>query len=217
MRIEITNVPGDRAVEELFRLREERLKSGAYPFMIGDAWHLETEVDNGAFDRTIQDSLGIDGRTWLENRRSLYGEYWVDPNYVGPPQTIPIRERRLSVLEKYASRQTRELVPIGLVSIDEAWKLPAATQFFTRGCSLEELIAVMRYWQEEYAAEIIAVKHDTVECYVQRPPTNVNKARRLAMEHLWFQGYTPDTDDDASCTALAFDLLNSDYWHFWWD
>ncbi len=83
----------------------------------------------------------------------------------------------------------------------------------------EEHIAVLRYWQERYGADLFAVGGDMIECVVERPPSTRDAALSLAREQLL---YAPGSLDEfsgriGSVPELAAALLNSRHWLFWWD
>ena len=80
-----------------------------------------------------------------------------------------------------------------------------------------ELMAIARYWLEQYGAVPAVITHDVLECALPAPVPE-DQAMELAMEQYAF---CPDAVDqgpeDASIGWLADTLCQSDKWFFWWD
>jgi hypothetical protein len=106
----------------------------------------------------------------------------------------------------------------GLAKIEQSWMLPAITKYGGwNDCPAPPIhCAMMRYWQEKYGAEIVAMSGDVIECHVTRPPTTDETAMELAQEQY---DYCPDIVDQGTGTMinLAATLMDSDHWYFWWD
>lgn len=77
-------------------------------------------------------------------------------------------------------------------------------------------VAVWRYWQEKYGAEILCATGDVIEAIVQHPPKEKEDCYRLAREQF---AYCSDivTQGVGSIDALASTLRDAKYWYFWWD
>lgn len=80
-----------------------------------------------------------------------------------------------------------------------------------------ELMAVAKYWYEQYGAVPAVVSHDVLEFDVPQP-VGRDRAAELAMEQYM---YCPDIvdqgGDDATVGMLADTLTKSTVWFFWWD
>lgn len=76
--------------------------------------------------------------------------------------------------------------------------------------------AAMRYWQKEYGAEICSMRFDTIECTVSAPPSTREAARQLAWQLYWYCGDIVEYGGQA-ISRLAAELIDSNYWFFWWD
>ena len=78
-----------------------------------------------------------------------------------------------------------------------------------------EIMAVAKRWHEQFGAEPVIIKADTLEFLVDRPPRR-DEALQLALEQIAF---CPDLL--AECTpsvgALANSLPDWHTWQFWWD
>lgn len=82
----------------------------------------------------------------------------------------------------------------------------------------KEMMAICRYWYEQYGAMPAVISHDTLEFVVRNRITEDSKAWELAKEQYAF---CPDRVDQ--CTAsytigeLADCISKSTVWYFWWD
>ncbi len=81
----------------------------------------------------------------------------------------------------------------------------------------EDLIAVAKYWAQQYGAVPAVVTHDELE-FALPSPVSREKALELATEQY---GFCPDVVDQgpegATVGWLADVLRQSDKWYFWWD
>lgn len=79
----------------------------------------------------------------------------------------------------------------------------------------EELMAVTKYWFEQYGAVPAAMSHDELE-FLLPAPVPKEKAVDVAVE---LYGFCPDLDqnEDGSIGSLADALWQSTVWYFWWD
>jgi hypothetical protein len=73
-------------------------------------------------------------------------------------------------------------------------------------------VALLRKWQRDYGAELVAFTADTLDIRVARRPSTRQEAMQLAREH---QKYCPT--NEATIAERAAELLLMDWWHFWWD
>jgi hypothetical protein len=80
----------------------------------------------------------------------------------------------------------------------------------------QEQVAIWRYWQEKYGAEILCVTGDVIEATVARPPLEKEECYALAREQF---SYCEDivTQGVGTIDALATILRGGKSWYFWWD
>ena len=80
----------------------------------------------------------------------------------------------------------------------------------------EDMMAVAKYWYEQYGAVIATVSHDTLEFYVQNPVEDSEKAMKLAKE---MYGFCPDCVEQGvgNIAELYAGIRKSKMWFFWWD
>ena len=77
-----------------------------------------------------------------------------------------------------------------------------------------ELMAVSKYWFEQYGAVPVVMSHDELELLLPAP-IDKEKAMDLAVE---MYGFCPDMDQNFDeIGALADSLWQSTVWYFWWD
>ena len=76
-----------------------------------------------------------------------------------------------------------------------------------------ELMAVAKYWFEQYDAVPAAMSHDELE-FLLPAPVPKEKAIDVAVEQY---GFCPDLDQNASIGTLADTIHQSTVWYFWWD
>jgi hypothetical protein len=82
-----------------------------------------------------------------------------------------------------------------------------------------EVAAVVRSWEDRFGARLLQVGMDSFKVLVERPPTTLAEAERIAVEHALFA-------DEVTCAGqegmtmvseIAPRLLQSPIWGFWWD
>ena len=77
-----------------------------------------------------------------------------------------------------------------------------------------ELMAVTKYWFEQYGAVPVVMSHDELELLLPAP-IDKEKAMDVAVE---MYGFCPDMDQNFDeIGALADSLWQSTVWYFWWD
>ena len=78
-----------------------------------------------------------------------------------------------------------------------------------------DLMAVAKYWFEQYDAVPAAMSHDELE-FELPTPISKERAMEVAVEQY---GFCPDLDqnEDGSIGSLADVLWQSTVWYFWWD
>jgi Domain of unknown function (DUF4253) len=72
-------------------------------------------------------------------------------------------------------------------------------------------VALLRKWQREYGAELVALRQDCMDIRVARKPASREEALALAREHLKFCA----TGETIAQSAAA--LMHLNWWHFYWD
>jgi hypothetical protein len=216
-------VAGDKAVEELIRYRALFRDSGLYPFLIGDSEALAQLSEQMEFDkRPWRKSWPRPRSSAPRNGSASAARKWrrTDAIFSAIQGNWPDKPPEKGQMQAHRDPLTgniKETVLIGRVQIAEPWQLPAALRFGGwNDCPEPEIHSAMfMRWQEKYAAQIVSISGDVVECLVGRPPTEREVALELAWEQYLFC-YDIVEQGCQTVANLAAALLNSDYWHFWW-
>jgi hypothetical protein len=107
---------------------------------------------------------------------------------------------------------------LGVARLADPADLPAHVSFGGwNACPLPWIhVAFLRTWRDRFGAVPISMTKDTVEVFIERPPTTPQEAHRLERElmayaeEVNFSGMPEVTDGSVERWALP-------YWHFWWD
>lgn len=109
-------------------------------------------------------------------------------------------------------------VHILLIPTERGWEVPAFLRWGDwNACPPPEYhVAALRSWHQHFAAELVGISGDTIDVRIGCRPDTRAEAMDLARQH--YQ-YCPDTIDQGveTISTLAADLINSDWWFFWWD
>jgi Domain of unknown function (DUF4253) len=111
-----------------------------------------------------------------------------------------------------------EKVHIVLLPTQEPAAVPAFLQWGGwNSCPPPEYhVAALRSWQVGYGTELVGLSHDVMNLRVTRRPASRAAAMELAREHFL---YCNDIvwQGTGAYAPLAAQLLNDDWWYFWWD
>ena len=103
------------------------------------------------------------------------------------------------------------------IPVKNPWEIFAYLPFGNRNeCpDTPDLMAVAKYWFEQYDAVPAAMSHDELE-FELPTPISKERAMEVAVEQY---GFCPDLDqnEDGSIGSLAAVLWQSTVWYFWWD
>ena len=218
---ELVSVPGENAVKQALRWRED-WRGSFTPVILGSVkdFGLLTDVladikdsPQDFLERARNISLDEWFATRLEEAGSL--DELTDASAWDPGKTP--QDDFASVRDTLNKRFHRQVwiakVPCALPCDVPAWlKLGG-----WNACpSAEEHAAVWRRWQEKYGAEILCVTGDVIEATVSRPPKEKDACYALAREQF---AYCEDivTQGVGSIDALASGLYGASSWFFWWD
>ena len=117
----------------------------------------------------------------------------------------------------YWDSDTNMTVPLILakIPVKNPWEVFAYLPFgnWNECPDTLELMAVAKYWFEQYDAVPAAMSHDELE-FLLPAPVPKEKAIDVAVEQY---GFCPDLDQNASIGTLADTIHQSTVWYFWWD
>ncbi|HYT91395.1 MAG TPA: DUF4253 domain-containing protein [Gemmataceae bacterium] len=116
------------------------------------------------------------------------------------------------------TKKPHRRIHVGLVPTMNGWEVPAFLMFGSwNACPHpEHHVAIMKYWHEQYGAEVVGITHDIVEMLVARPPRSRTRALELAREQYL---YCDDIVEQGmrDLDTLAATLRGGKVWYFWWD
>jgi hypothetical protein len=72
-------------------------------------------------------------------------------------------------------------------------------------------VSLLRKWHRDYGAELVALREDSLDIRVARKPETREEALVLAREHLKFCA------TGATTAEAAAELMQTNWWHFYWD
>lgn len=82
----------------------------------------------------------------------------------------------------------------------------------------EQMMAAAKYWYEEHGAIPAALSHDVLEFTVSEPVSNLDTAKKLALEQYGFCiDRVEQCNESGTIGELTDSLMNSKVWYFWWD
>src|SRR5579883_1237388 len=197
------------------RLRDLVPVTGYWPVL---GWDLETleaydeDVADLRFGSTadiIEAGLQISPDSWIANRVAHDPRLYTCPRGQWP-EVVSVDEATRSLPESSIS--------VALVPTNLSWQVPAYLRYGGwNNCPHPEVhVAMMRYWNDRYGAEVARMAADRVEVVVSHPPVDRVEAEQLAWEHFV---YCPDLVHQETTTllGLASRLFNAKHWGFWWD
>lgn len=226
-------VPGARVQAEWERLKAE---GRGWPVAIGADADLERLADQFAMagpavtgaavagldarsvDQIIAASHSIcfpeDLRRWPgayqpEDLRAPVGRW---PTKVGMGNLGP------SVAFDPVSSRPYDKVHIVMLPTRNGWEAPAYLRWGDwNACPPPEYhVAALRDWHDRFGADLVGINGDTMDLKVRNRPGSRDRA--LALAHDMY-GYCPDIVDQGvgTISALAAQLMASDWWYLWWD
>ncbi len=126
--------------------------------------------------------------------------------------------RRFSSYWNSDNNMTYPLI-LAKIPVKNPWEIFAYLPFggWNECPDTPELMAVAKYWFEQYGAVPAVMTHDELE-FLLPTPVSQEKAMDAAVE---LYGFCPDVIDqgpeEATVGALADVLRQSTVWYFWWD
>jgi len=226
-------VPGEHAFAEWERLKGE---GKGWPVVIGGDEDLERIADQFSMSDPAVSGVALPGmstrspeqilaaannirfptdlRKWSgayrpEDLRAPLGDW---------PTQADSGEPGLSVALDLLSGKPRDQVHILLLPTKNGWEAPAYLRWGDwNACPPPEYhVAALRDWHDRFGAELIGINGDTMNVKAKNRPTDREQALSLARD---FYGYCPDIIDQGvgTISALAAELMASDWWYLWWD
>jgi hypothetical protein len=203
------------------RLRAAHEQTGLWPFLVGpdrkdadrqvisELWYdAATEHDPSAVVR----GLALDMQAFFTQQKAELEA--PDPAAL----TLDPAARATADSEPQFAFTSRDTV-IGLIPARHGYEVPGLLSW--KGAVNYDLdgahhVAVLRYWQQRYGAELVTLTRDHIELLVARPPRDPATMVRVAYEML---SYCPDVDvlGTGVVAVLANEVVPHRRWSFWWD
>ncbi len=151
-----------------------------------------------------------------ETLATIFAERHEPPEGDWPRQASP--SPGLSVVMDTLSGKPLSTVYLTVLPTEDWTTIPAYMNWgdWNENPSPEYHVAALRSWRDRYGAELAALSFDVLNLRVTRKPQSREEALALAREHY---AYCNDIVDQGVETLnhLAKDLMENDWWYFWWD
>lgn len=212
----ILKVHGSNAISA----RAARLGVGVSPIIMGSPDDVEPLRE--IFDddqRSPQDIIDLAAAVSIEEWKARELENYPElaRGELGKLPRTKAAESKLTVHLEGLLGRPKKLVLIGLIPA-KSWETPAHIKFGGwNECPEPHVhVALHKYWNLKYGAEIACLSGSTIECTVEKLPKTQEEALELAIEQAL---YCPDIIDQGvgSLENLVALLLGSKSWYFWWD
>nr|WP_319396600.1 DUF4253 domain-containing protein [uncultured Desulfobacter sp.] len=214
-------VSGEDAISTCMKLREEG-KGQFTPVILGNPKELSILLDgisepSPSPEEIIKTSQNIEMKKFMEQRKLEDEEYYANVELGQWPNSAKPSNDLTGHTGIFTSRPLKQVL-ICKVPTPNSWEVPAYLFYggWNECPSAEEHVAILKYWNEKFGAEIITVKNDVIECTVSSPPQTRDEAMALANEQFFYcadivyQG----TDNLANLASI---LKGGKTWFFWWD
>lgn len=228
----------DSSVDEVNRAyqqaRERGAKEGFFPVLVPcddtlSDWFGILEEDSYSIEKTLQQTYD-NGEEILKTRYDEYlDDYIQDFGLEGEGQAALdefMGEKKdgdqiesLDAFVKYRGEGIEETI-LFEIPVEKPWQIIAYLPIggWNECPDVEEMMAVCRYWHEEYGAEPAYISHDEMEFIVPQPVSDEEKVWELAKQHYAFSPDRVDQCTSSSTVGEVADCLSkSTVWYFWWD
>ena len=182
---------------------------------------LEYAYDDGSDKESLIAGCGSNGKEILNERYAEYTEDYDEEalsEYIGNEEEGESNKHFCSYIS-FRDNKLEEDVLLLKIPVKNPWELIGWIPVggWNECPSPEDMIAVCKYWYEEYRAIPAVFTNDVMEFYV---PSQIDASKKLeiAKEHYAF---CPDRVDQGTETGtiseVAAGLPDSSVWYFWWD
>lgn len=195
-------VPVDDTLEDFFGILQDD------GYSIEDILKAEPQSGKELLEERFEEYSGQNEEDFGMDMDEFIGEYDEEPEVM----------TGFSSICDYSTGATLETI-IFEVPTTNPWELVVYVPFggWNECPDPETMMAICKYWYEEYGAVPAVITHDVLEMTVPAP-VGKDKALEVAREHYAF---TPDRVDQGTATGtlseVAASVAISDVWFFWWD
>jgi Domain of unknown function (DUF4253) len=224
--VQTLNIAGTYAASELNRLRKEFAQTGLYPVLFGDQTFYEELIERGRIKQEsstkttegiISQSLEIDVPAWFREQLEQDPEYYRLEQGDWPTETLNMGSGLRGHIDSNTGQLLNQVV-IGLISVKNPWEIFATLQWggWNSCPQPEEHCAIHRYWFNKYGVQVVGITHDSLDCFVTKPPESREECLHLARELTIYNGEFIESGI-GTLSNIAAMLSNSKFWYFWWD
>lgn len=203
------------------RLRQSAPGLGHWPVIFGEPKNVDRlceifgteDAENPA--EAMQSASSVDVREYFQGRAEEFSGDGAHGDWPKKPEGMPDFTIPRKILEPDKFHET---VVIALIPATHSWEVPAVLSFGGwNDCPFaRDQVAVLRYWNEIYGAELVGLSGDVMELEASRKPASKEEALKLAQEQYWFC-YDIVEQGVGTIENLAGGLMASSIWYFWWD
>lgn len=219
---ELLRVRGAEAVVQAMQWRQE-WRGSFTPVILGTTkdFTLLTDVFEDVEttpEEFIKKAREVNLPAWFAKRGEGDGDEMEDLIDPSAWTTVPSAPLEFTVVKDILTQKVHPWVWVAKIPTAQPCEVPAFLKMggWNACPSTEEHVAVWRYWQEKYGAEILCISGDVMEATVSRPPVEKEDCYALAREQFAFCDDLV-TQGMGSIDALASALRGSKGWYFWWD
>jgi hypothetical protein len=233
----VTSRPLDDAGDVWLALHEEYPRTGLVPVLLSRAAHdSQSDIAGDAFgfygaqDVSLIDSMSV--QAVLEAGWDT-GEDDLDPDLAEErapfgtefPGLAPAEGTPLPGATLRTGVTVEGPALLGLVAATRPADIPAAVGWSVFGSDTPwspearslQIAAVLRSWDDRFGARPLRIGSDSIlRVLVERPPSTLKAATRVAAEHFAF---ADERGENSSYTLRDYAelLIGEPVWHFWWD
>lgn len=202
-------------------------KEGWYPaLLVADEYVEEWLCDIQQSDETDREkwiaNCSNNGKSILQKRYKEYLEYYGEDEikgFIGDEEEGQVINSFTGYISFKTPEEIEEEVILLKIPVKNPWEIIAWLPLggWNECPDVEEMMAITKYWYENYGAIPAVFTHDVMEFYVANP-VNEEKALELAKEHFAFCVDRVDQGTQSgTLSEIAVGLPDSHVWYFWWD
>jgi hypothetical protein len=209
------------------RLRAEHPNSGLWPVLLEDSvqpWSVGQIAPDAAAEIDNYNAAAFMSEVWADwvGRAAVEQIEILDPfgaECPGPAEPGEPRADPDAVADRYAAMLAEQGTPVGLAAV--ARGADALAVMGWQGALHHNewnvpLAAVVRSWEDRFAARLVGMGFNTLDISVAAPPVTSRHALQVAAEHWTF---CPDAIIQGAGTLIDYaEQIRGKYiWSFWWD
>jgi hypothetical protein len=216
------DVAPEDALPHWKRLRAATERTGLYPVILD--WEQDTLEDAFSLndpearpEQILAAAAQIECPAWFNKRRESDSEYY-DGVEIGEWPATAAGMSSESIPHDVSEKEGRT-VTVVLVPTRNCWEVCAILPYggWNECPWPAEHLAVQRYWNQKWGAEIAYMSGDVLQFVVPRRPATRDEAMVLAREQFIYSGGDLVYQGVETMSNLAASLMTDAPWFFWWD